>query len=53
MKIIREDNEVNSAIEVMMNNFDEQNVPNLGPFWCDVKKKEVFGNVMSPCTSVD
>ena len=53
MKIIREDNEVNSAIEVMMNNFDKQNVPNLGPFWYDVEKKEVFGNVMSPCTDVN
>lgn len=53
MKIIRESNITNVAIEVMMDNFDKQDTPSLGPFWYDIDRQEVFGNVMSPSADVD
>ena len=39
--------DVNAAIEVMIDSFNEQDEPYLGPFWYDPKKKEVYGQVVS------
>lgn len=43
----REDADVNAAMEVMINSFDEQEEPSVGPFWYDPKKKELYGYIMA------
>ncbi len=43
----RESDEANAAIEVMINSFDEQNEPMVGPFWYDPERKEVYGKVVA------
>lgn len=43
----RESDEVNAAIEVMINSFDEQNEPMVGPFWYDPINKEIYGHVVA------
>ena len=48
MKIIREDIQTNSAIEVMANSMDKQNEPDLGIFWYDTSNDELFGIVRTP-----
>ena len=48
LKIIREENNINAAIDCMQNNIDMQDLPELGPFWYDVNKKECFGVHSSP-----
>lgn len=48
MRIIREDNQVNAAIDNMIDNCNVQDEPMLGAFWYDVKKKEVFGVKSTP-----
>lgn len=40
---LRETNEKNAAMEVMVDNEKYQNDPCLGIFWYDVNKKELFG----------
>ena len=43
----RDDETTNAAIEVMIDSFDEQNEPMVGPFWYDPIKKEVYGQVIA------
>ena len=43
----REDDVTNAAIEVMINSFDEQDEPMVGPFWYDPKNKEIYGHVVA------
>lgn len=45
MKIIREDIQTNSAIEVMVQSMDKQNEPDLGIFWYDTANNDLFGKV--------
>lgn len=44
---LREDDKLNSAIEVMKDSFFTQDDPYIGPFWYDPIKKEVYGNIMA------
>lgn len=41
--IIRKDDKINSAIELMLQNDAFQNEPSVGCFWYDVKNNELFG----------
>ena len=43
----RESDETNAAIEVMINSFDEQSEPMVGPFWYDPERKEVYGQIVA------
>ena len=43
----RDNDEVNAAIEVMIDSFNEQEEPMLGPFWYDPKRKEIYGYVVA------
>ena len=43
----RESDETNAAIEVMIESFNEQNEPMVGPFWYDPERKEVYGQVVA------
>lgn len=43
----RESDEINAAIEAMINSFDEQNEPMVGPFWYDPDNKEIYGQVVA------
>ena len=43
----RDSDEANAAIEVMINSFDEQNEPMVGPFWYDPERKEVYGHIVA------
>lgn len=40
---IRKDNNINSAIELMLENGNFQNEPSVGCFWYDTKNNELFG----------
>lgn len=44
---LRENDEINAAIEVMKESFDTQDEPYVGPFWYDPIKDEVYGNIMA------
>ena len=48
MRVIREDNNINTAIDAMINSFDSQDEPMLGAFWYDPRKQEVFGVKATP-----
>lgn len=41
------DDGVNAAIEAMIDSFNEQDEPYVGPFWYDPDKKEVYGVVIA------
>lgn len=43
----RDDETANAAIEVMIDSFNEQEEPMVGPFWYDPDKKEVYGQVVA------
>lgn len=43
----RDSDEANAAIEVMINSFNEQNDPMVGPFWYDPERKEVYGHIIA------
>ena len=43
----RDDDDVNAAIEAMIDSFNEQDEPMVGPFWYNPKKKEIYGHVVA------
>lgn len=43
----RDDEATNAAIEVMIDSFNEQEEPMVGPFWYDPDKQEIYGQVVA------
>ena len=43
----RENSDTNAAIEAMIDSFNEQDEPMVGPFWYDPIKKEVYGHIVA------
>ena len=43
----REDSDINAAMEAMIDSFDEQDEPMVGPFWYDPQRKELYGYVVA------
>lgn len=47
MMKIRQNKNINAAVEAMENSFDFQDDAYVGPFWYDPNKKEVYGYVLA------
>lgn len=49
---LREDDNINTAMELMLHNNQLQDEPYVGPFWYDTNKKELFGVGKTPASEL-